>query len=261
MEDFDLLSYYYMTLHRPKLEKGIFDIDSEYSLLTREAHLKKAKRNDISDTKKNKVSKNFYSKIICTLPESLTLLLEKCERNLGIDIWEKKKSTIENKVIVLFSADGAAHQVSQEGDSNVITVNLNIVNSLLLSHGVTSTQSHHILTVMQVVGAEKSDLCCSIFYPFLEEIKLFDVTQLPIKYHHLAFYFYNINDTKMLYSLSQHSLFTRKGFPYLQCICCREGSMDQKCQMITNNSYGKAYRRSEKHFNTTLKKKNKKFRD
>ena len=142
----------------------------------------------------------------------------------------------------------------QEEDSNVITVNLNIVNSLLLSHSLTSTQSHHILTVMQVVGAEKSDLCCSIFYPFLEEIKLFNVTQLPIKYHHLAFYFYNINDAKMLYSLYQHSLFTRKEFPYLQCICCREGSMDQKCQMITNNSYGKAYRRSEKHFNTTLKK-------
>ena len=76
LENFDLPSYYYMTLHRPKFKKGIFDIDSKYSLLTREAHLKKAKRNDISDTKKNKVSKNFYSKIICTLLESLILLLE-----------------------------------------------------------------------------------------------------------------------------------------------------------------------------------------
>ena len=92
LEDFDLPSYYYMTLHRPKFEKRIFDIDSKYSLLTREAHLKKAKRNDISNTKKNKVSKNFYSKIICTLPESLLLLLEKCKRILGKEIWKKKQT-------------------------------------------------------------------------------------------------------------------------------------------------------------------------
>ena len=62
LEDFDLPSYYYMMLYRPKFEKGIFDINSKYSLLTREAYLKKAKQNNISDTKKIKYQRTSIVK-------------------------------------------------------------------------------------------------------------------------------------------------------------------------------------------------------
>ena len=63
-----------------------------------------------------------------------------------------------NKYIILFSADGAAHEVSQDGDANVISVNILMKNSRLLSYNITSTQSYTILTFQQVCAAETSSL-------------------------------------------------------------------------------------------------------
>ena len=113
----------------------------------------------------------------------------------------------DDTVIILMSADGAAHQVSKEGDSNVISLNFQIINSLLLKEEITSTQSHHILTSIQVIGSEKPELCCTMFEPFLQEIKDFNKEKLPSQYQRLNYVFLHINDAKMFYALLQHSLF------------------------------------------------------
>ena len=47
-----------------------------------------------------------------------------------------------NRYIIMLSADGAAHEVSQYGDANVISVNLLMVNQRLLASGIKSTQSY-----------------------------------------------------------------------------------------------------------------------
>ena len=201
--------YHYMTMYQPKFDTRILEIDLEYVLINRESKLKK-KRKDISETRKNKITKLFYCKLILRLYDILVLLLEKCERKFcNNKFWQQKieRPGIDDKVIVLISADGAAHQISKEGDSNIISLNLLIINSLLLKEGLISTQSHSIIITMQVTGAEKPEICCTMFVSFLQKIKLFDNQNLPVQYQHLDFVFFHLNDAKIFYSLMQHLLF------------------------------------------------------
>ena len=179
----------------------------------------------------------------------IQLLLEQVERKLSKKtFWSKSDANeFDNNVLVLVLADGAGHQVSQDGESSVISLSLIIINSKLLSYDYTSTQSHNILTILQIAGAEKSELCCTFFLPLLKEITSFKSSDLPVQYLHLVFEFELLNDGKMMYALTQHSLFKRKGYPHMQCTCCREGNIDQLCTMLDRDLYGKAYRRSEKH--------------
>lgn len=77
------------------------------------------------------------------------------------------------------SADWATHQVTKEGDSNAILLNLQIIDLLILREGITLTQSHNILMRMQVIGSEKPKLCYTMFEPYLQEIKDFNKEKLP----------------------------------------------------------------------------------
>ena len=133
-------------------------------------------------------------------------------------------------------------------------MNLLIINSLLLKEGLSSTQSHSIITTMQVIGAEKPEICCTIFVSFLQKIKVFNKQNLPVQYQHLDFVFFHLNDAKMFYSLTQHSSFNRLGYPYLQCSCKQDG-VQVECNMLTDDQYSKAWRKSSKHFDKILDKK------
>ena len=93
----------------------------------------------------------------------------------------KEEDPNYNKYIFLFPADGAAHEVSQDGDTNIILVNVLMINSRLLNHNITSTQSHTILTFRQVCGPETSSICCTIYKTILIAIKQFDIKQLKYK--------------------------------------------------------------------------------
>ena len=107
----------------------------------------------------------------------------------------------------MISADGAEHESTEEGGANVVSFNLVLINKKLLEKGYTSTQSHNILTFEQVCGDEKADLCLSIFQQIYENLKKFEPTDLPAKYHHLSFEFVDLNDSEMIYSLLQCSGF------------------------------------------------------
>ena len=133
-------------------------------------------------------------------------------------------------------------------------MNLLIINCRLLDYNITSTQSHSILTFQQVCRAETLSLYYIVYELILITIKNFDVNQLQSKYHHLSFDFLHIHDAKILYALTQHSLYPRKGFLFLQCLCNKYRDINSKCRMITNNEYSKSYRRSETHLSKSLKK-------
>ena len=96
---------------------------------------------------------------------------------------------------------------TQEGDVNVISFNFSIINSRLLCSGYTSTQSHNILTVLQITADEKPDICLKLFDQLLTQINKFKSQDLPENYQHLDLEFVYNNDRKMLYTLTQHSLF------------------------------------------------------
>lgn len=174
LEKYDIPTYHYMTMHRPKFDSEIIEISKNYAIITRESKLKNEKQKDLIETKKNKITKEYYCKLFISLIDCLIKLFEKCERKFcDIDFWNRTSDCpgIDNIVIILMSADGEAHQVLKEGDSNVISLNLQIINAQLLKEGYTSMQSIHILTPMQVIGAEKPELCCTMFESFLFEIK------------------------------------------------------------------------------------------
>ena len=98
---------------------------------------------------------------------------------------------------------------------------MSIINDKLLRNDYTSTQSQNILTFMQVVASENPDVCLTIFHNIMKEINTFKHENLPLKYQHLKMHFQLINDGKMIYALSQHSLFSRKFHPFQACKCCR----------------------------------------
>ena len=183
-------------------------------------------------------------------------LLEKCERVFGNQFLTSSinhKNQFNNKFIILLSADESCHQDTKEGYSNVITCNVSIIGDRLLQNGFTSTQSQHILTTMQVVADEHLDVCMHIFHDFMKNINNLNVDQLPSNYHHLQIEFQVINNGKMIYALSQHSLYSRKCHPY--CICkCKRGKV-QECRKLNKNEYEKLYRNSLKYYIHVLSKK------
>ena len=101
----------------------------------------------------------------------------------------------------MFSADGAAHSCTSKGDTNIISFNMLIINRKMLQKGITSTQSYEIITLMQVAESESSDISCTLFKLMLMERKKFNRMNLPHKYHHIQFEFFDIDDAKMLYAL------------------------------------------------------------
>ena len=107
------------------MEKGEMDsILEAYSILTREYKLNQATL-DKSETVKNKIEKRFFCKIKTSLAGLLVLLLEKCERLFGKDFWipANTNNQYDNQFIVQVSDDGARHQETQEGHTNVINFN------------------------------------------------------------------------------------------------------------------------------------------
>ena len=66
-------------------------------------------------------------------------------------------------IMVLASTDGSRHCVSIEGDCNIISFNMCIINKLLLKEGYTTTQSHNILTYKQVASEEDADVLLTVY--------------------------------------------------------------------------------------------------
>ena len=166
----DIPTYYYITKFCPKIEQGIFQILNMFSFLIREYTLNKATtksgKSSLNDIpKKNKVKKQYCGRIKCSLAKSLEHIFEKIERRLDDPMVFKKV----DKLMVIFAADGARHQVTQEGDMNVISFNMLVINKELLSHDVTTTQSYNILTYQQIVTDKSDNVVLSAYQEMLEE--------------------------------------------------------------------------------------------
>lgn len=86
--------------------------------------------------KKNKVKKKYCSKLKCTLVKCLEYIFEKIEHYLE----DENLFNNMTNLIVIFAGDGARHQVIEEGDMNVISFNLLIINKELHDPNITITQ-------------------------------------------------------------------------------------------------------------------------
>ena len=68
--------------------------------------------------------------------------------------------------------------------------------------------------------------------------------------------YYDLHDGKMLYLLTQHSLWNRKHHPFLLCTCMRgEGVINDNhtCKLISDKDYLVRFKRSERRWNLKQK--------
>ena len=109
--------------------------------------------NNIPDKDKSS-RKQYIARLEGTIEDNILRLLHKIERVLGDDFFKNHNSTL----LFLSSADGARHQLTAEGDLNVISYNLAATSKDLYDNKFTSTQSLNILTHMQVHTNEDPDV-------------------------------------------------------------------------------------------------------
>ena len=126
-----------------------------------------------------------------------------CSINIGDDL------------IVIDSFDGAEHLKSKKKVMNVISFSSCLYTSdMIASRVVSAASSFNILTWQQILGKEE----LSVLLPALGDY--FVTEQLKRQQHSTPnTYYYELHDGKMLYMLTQHSLWNRKHHSFLLCAC------------------------------------------
>ena len=160
----------------------------------------------------------------------------------------KGRTLDKGKIMVLDSYDGAEHNKT----TNVVTFSSKLVSEGILKSGVTAGKSMDILTWQQLKCDEKLrtmlPAVTDIFQKRTEMViqnahkKISDGSELC--FHHL-------HDGKMLYLLTQHSLFNRKHKPFLLCGCQRGAALEEghQCQIISDAETVRLWKRSLRRWN------------
>ena len=93
---------------------------------------------------------------------------------------------------------------------------------------------------MQVAADETDDIVTSAYTMFCKERNEFSVTSLNEQYQHLKIDFLELHDAKFVYALTQHSLYSRKYYPFLLCRCGRGDTYsNNQCNIISDDDYKK----------------------
>ena len=140
--------------------------------------------------------------------------------------------------------------------------------------GYSTSASRNILTWQQMIGTESYANLMPVLEPIYERKKAVLNNNLRIEpdckfiNKNSKITLYDLHDGKMLYLLTQHSLYNRKFHPFLLCKCQRgEGvinNMNHECKIISHEEQIHYYNRSirrwknkrEKRGDTTYNKKN-----
>lgn len=192
------LSYYLMTKHRPKLENSMVEFLPQYKYLLMEKAMElrmvehSENANDFSG-KKNKVKSRYYSKIKGRFGVNYNLLVKKISSyNLNIDC---------SSLIIFDSFDGANHLETVKGKIDLVSFNLSLINSNLLTKlkGYSTSRSSGILTWMQVSAKEEPCMILSMLHSYYSNRTRFIENQKEVG---VNIYSFDIYDGKMLYGLT-----------------------------------------------------------
>ena len=171
-----------------------------------------------------------------------------------------KKHNVEvmngEDLILLNSFDGAEAIKTKKKITSVISFSSSIITSSTIQHRVLQAgSSSNILTWQQVIGKEDLTTMQKTLESYLIKRQEYVLQNLPVKDLPLSkVWCYDIHDAKMLYLLTQHSLWNRKHHPFLMCNCKRGESLlnieDHQCSFITDDAYSKAWQRSNRRWDT-----------
>ena len=130
---------------------------------------------------------------------------------LGIDLSKGSFGLID-------SFDGCEHKNSEEGITSITSFSSTLFSHKTFMVGYSTNQTSNILTWQQFLGKEKDiNVISSLKEHYQDRLEL----QKSLIAGGNKVNFYDLHDGKILYILTQHSLFTRKHHPYLLCSCGR----------------------------------------
>ena len=139
---------------------------------------------------------------------------------------------LDDRQIIIDSYDGAEHKKTTKGKIGIISFNSQMLSQFSIDKA-SPASSTNILTWQQVVGEEKF----STLLPALKKIYQSKAEIRADEESRKKYVMYELHDRKMLYLLTQHSLFNRKYKPFLLCSCGRgEGvrNRNHKCKILTD---------------------------
>ena len=135
------------------------------------------------------------------------------------DKYSNMKIELDNNRIVIDSYDGAEHKKTTKGKVGLVSFNSQLLSPSSITK-CSPASSLNILTWQQLVGEEKLNLLIPALkgiYKSRADMRRKELEEDGKPMHT----FYQLHDGKMLYLLTQHSLFNRKNYPFLSYACQR----------------------------------------
>jgi hypothetical protein len=185
--------------------------------------------------------------------------------NHHIDLMVEKHNKLEQQLedgddlILLNSFDGAEAFKSSKQVSSVISFSSSLYSpKQIQTKQVTAGSSTNILTWQQVLAKEELATTSLCLETWLQDRKgIVQGTTTPSKLPNSKVWCYDIHDVKMLYLLTQHSLWNRKNHPFLMCGCNRTGGLNgdeednqHSCHMYSDDEYLSFFERSKKRWSS-----------
>ena len=153
---------------------------------------------------------------------------------------------LEGNIIILDNYDGAENLKNAKSKTGIVSYNSQMFSSSTMDSGSSPAESFNILTWQQVVGTEKFQN----IIPAINDIFkckrdiMNDENELVSG---CKVYLYEMHVGKMLYNLTQYSLYNRKNFPHLLCKFHRGDGVkyrEHECIQLTHDEHCHYYDRS-----------------
>ena len=144
-------------------------------------------------------------------------------------------------IIVIDSIDGAEHLKSKKKITSVISFSSSLFSSAWIQEGsLTAGTSVNILTWQQLRGTESLQTMIPSVHDYFKQKYQLRIKEKNRDVIDHKYWFYDLHDGKMLYLLTQHSLWNRRHHPFLLCTCQRgEGVLANRthvCRVIHSHS-------------------------
>ena len=146
--------------------------------------------------------------------------------------------------MVLDSYDGAHHTNNVKKKRNIISFSSQVISERTVNQIGSTAESANILTWMQELCEEKADH----LFPLLKEVYK---SKYELSFEDGTRVYYDMHDGKMLYILTQHSLYNRKHYPYILCTCMRGEAVrdpNHVCKLISHDEHLRLWDRSKRRW-------------
>ena len=132
----------------------------------------------------------------------------------------RKGRTLSGDILVINSYDGAEYTNTKKGKTGIVSFSFQICSTSTIKNGASTAKSMNIFTWQQMVGDENRKNIFPAIKETLKEIKQLKENGIP-EIPNTNITYFELHNGKMLYLLTQHSLFNCKHFPFLLCKCQR----------------------------------------